>query len=200
MPAKKKSARRRPSGKAAVRSPPARSAEKRGRGRPSTFSQALADRLCALLAEGKTLREACRIVDPEGKTAKESTVRGWALDEAHPFFRAYARARQIGVYAMVDENVLIADDAQQDWSERINQKGEKYIAFDRDNVRRSALRVDSRKWIMSKLLPAFSDKLAVEGSPDKPLTVIHDVADTFISRIAGIAARLGPSPPDQRAK
>lgn len=190
-PAKPKA--RRASGKAAVRAPQAKPAK---RGRPTGYTQALGDQICELLAMGRTLREACAQLGQ-----KESTVRGWALDEEHAFFRAYARAREIGIYAMVDEIILISDDSSDDWKERINQKGEKYLALDRDHVKRSELRIRTREWIAERVLPAvFGTKVEVGGSPDKPVQVVHDVADAFIGRIAGIAARIGTSQADQRPK
>lgn len=195
MPAKK-SARRRPAPKSRASAEPAVRPPRAKRGRPSLYSKVLGDQLCVMLAEGRTLREACANLG-----LPESTVRGWALDEGHAFFRAYARAREIGIYAMVDEIVLISDDAQQDWKERINQKGEKYIAFERDNVKRAELRIKAREWIAERVLPAvFGTKVEVGGSPEKPLQVVHDVAGEFISRIAGIAARVGKSQADQPAK
>lgn len=193
--ANKKPARRRAAPKGGASAEPAVRPPRAKRGRPSLYSQALADRVCKAVAEGQTLRQVCRTLE-----LPESTVRGWALSEEHPFFAQYARARELGLWSMADDMVLISDDAEDDWKERINQKGEKYIAYERDNVRRSHLRVESRKWLMAKLLPAFKDKVSVEGSPEKPIQVTHDVAGEFISRIAGIAARLGTSKADQPAK
>ena len=99
------------------------------RGRPSIFSPALADRLCERLADGETLRAICR---DEGMP-DERTVRRWALDDLEGFSAQYARAREIGYQSMADDLTEIAD------------------AKDGDPAR-DRLRVDTRKWLLSKAL------------------------------------------------
>ena len=59
----------------------------------------------------------------------------------------------------------IADDGTNDWQERQNKDGSSYIALNTEHVQRSRLRVDTRKWIASKLKPKkYGDKQAVEHS------------------------------------
>src|SRR5262249_23209911 len=63
----------------------------RKRGRPSTFTQTVADELCRRLADGETLRAICRDPGMPGKT----TVMQWLAEQ--PEFRdQYARARGTG--------------------------------------------------------------------------------------------------------
>ena len=112
------------------------------RGRPSIFSPELADRLCERLADGETLRAICR---GEGMP-DERTVRRWALDDVEGFSTQYARAREIGYQSMADDLTEIAD------------------AKDGDPAR-DRLRVDTRKWLLSKALPKiYGDKQQVEHS------------------------------------
>jgi hypothetical protein len=68
----------------------------------------------------------------------------------------YAQAREIGLEAMAHDILDIADDGRNDTY--INESGK--LQVDADVVARSRLRVDSRKWLLSKLLPKkYGDKL-----------------------------------------
>ena len=41
-----------------------------------------------------------------------------------------------------------------------------------DNIARAKLKVDTRKWIVSRLLPKkYGDKLELAGNPDAPITI-----------------------------
>lgn len=128
-------------------------------GRPSTYTDELAQSLLDHVAEGGLLIDWCRI---EGHPST-STVQRWT--EANEQFRAaYARARETGLHVMAEEVIAISDDASGDW--RKGDKGEDVL--DSEHVQRSRLRVDSRKWLASKLLPkVYGDKQQHEHSgPD----------------------------------
>ena len=83
-------------------------------GRPSTYSQEIADEVCRRLAGGESLRAICR---DEG-IPDESTVRLWALDDREGFAAQYARAREVQFLAIADELLEIADDGRNDWMQR----------------------------------------------------------------------------------
>lgn len=124
-------------------------------GRPSTFSAKIAARICEQLASGRTLRDVC---SDEGMPA-ESTVRTWALDDREGFSAQYAKAREIGYHSMADELMEIADDGRNDWMER---RGEEDAGWqvNGEHIQRSRLRVDTRKWMLSKALPKlYGDKI-----------------------------------------
>src|SRR5215470_6453325 len=68
---------------------------KRPPGRPSSFTQVVADRLCEELARGKSLRSICEAADMPSWTS----VYRWL--EANPVFRQqYARSREMGIDAI----------------------------------------------------------------------------------------------------
>lgn len=118
-------------------------------GRPSIFSEKLADRICERLAAGETLRAICR---DEGMPS-EPTVRRWALEDFNGFSAQYTRSREIGYACMADEVLEIADGGTGD-------------------VIRDRLRFDARRWLLSKALPkVFGDKVAVTGADGGPLAV-----------------------------
>ena len=86
------------------------------------------------------------------------TVRGWALEDREGFFSQYARAREIGYPRMADELVNVADTVGGD-------------------VQRDRLRVDTRKWLLSKALPkVFGDKLQLGGDGGEPIKHEHAAA------------------------
>ena len=124
-------------------------------GRPSDYTAELAATICTRLAAGETLRAICR---DEGMP-HEATVRGWALDDREGFSTQYARSREIGYMAMADETLEIADDGSND----TYKTDEGQEATNHDVIARSRLRVDTRKWLLSKALPkVFGDKIVQE--------------------------------------
>ena len=75
----------------------------------------------------------------------------------------YARARDIGVDAMADDMLEIADDGTNDWMDRNDPDNPGYVV-NGEHVQRSRLRVESRKWYLAKLAPKkYGDKLEVGG-------------------------------------
>ena len=90
-----------------------------------------------------------------------STVFRW-LAEKKEFYDQYARAREVQAEILADEIVEIADDSTNDFMEVQRGKGVVTVC-DQENINRSRLRVDSRKWVASKLLPKkYGDKQTVE--------------------------------------
>jgi len=149
---------------------------KRPRGRPSTFTWAVANKICERLAEGETLRSICR---DKGMPAA-SVVRRWALDDREGFYAHYARARDTGLDAMADELLDIADDGENDR----DADGK----ADSEHINRSRLRVDTRKWYLSKLAPKrYGDRSSLEltGANGGPVS-INDTERA--SKLAGLMA------------
>jgi hypothetical protein len=59
----------------------------------------------------------------------EATVRLWAAEDREGFSAQYARARDIGLDALAEEVLEIADDGRNDWIERLDEKGEPTGAY-----------------------------------------------------------------------
>jgi hypothetical protein len=136
------------------------------KGRSSLYTPELADKVCEELASGRTLRDVCR---DEGMPT-ETTIRHWVLENREGFSSQYARAREVGYQAMADELLEIADNGTNDWMERDGRE-----VLNGENVQRSRLRVDSRKWLLSKALPkVYGDKVQVGGAEDLPPVVNAD--------------------------
>ena len=139
----------------------------------STFTQEAADMICTQLAEGMSLREICR---QEGMPNK-STVMRWLHSQAG-FRDQYARAKEIGIEAIAEDILDIADDASNDWMERYDKEGNNTgWQFNGEAARRSQIRIDSRKWLLSKLAPKkYGEKVeqTIQGPNGGPvLSLIH---------------------------
>jgi hypothetical protein len=85
------------------------------------------------------------------------------LDEDKTAWDRYARARELQSECWADEINEIADDGRNDWM-TIKRGGEEVEVENKEVVNRSRLRVDTRKWLMSKLHPkVYADKIAHTG-------------------------------------
>jgi hypothetical protein len=115
------------------------------------LTEEIADAICTRLAEGQSLRSIC--CDDDMPAA--STVYGWLLREENAWFvEQYTRAREMQADYLVDEILDIADDGSNDWMERRDEEGGN-VGWKENGeaLRRSQLRVDSRKWMAGKLRP-----------------------------------------------
>lgn len=125
--------------------------------RPTLYSPVLAVKICERIALGEPLRAICRDDDMPGET----TVRRWLSDDEQ-FRRQYAHAREEQAEHMAEEIVAIADDSRADTEIRYDAKGNEYEAPNNEWMARSRLRVDTRKWLMSKLAPKkYGEKIDV---------------------------------------
>ncbi|WP_369986403.1 terminase small subunit protein [Sinorhizobium fredii] len=108
------------------------------------------------LSIGKSLREICSV----GGMPSESLVRKWVmLDE--DFGAQYARAREAGMEALADEILQIADSQEGDILK--TEDGREMV--NHDAIQRARLRVDARKWLMSKIAPKkYGDRLDLNHS------------------------------------
>lgn len=124
--------------------------------RPTDYSEELIAELCSRLAEGKSMRTVCKADDMPAM----STAFRW-LNEHPEFQEHYARASSERAEAYVEEIFDIADDATNDYMEDDYQKGRTPgYTLNGENIQRSKLRVDTRKWYASKVKPKkYGDKL-----------------------------------------
>ena len=164
------------------------------KGRPSIYTPELAALICERLAQGWTLREVCKGDD----MPHESTVRSWALSDYQGFFTHYAKAREIGYHSMADETLEIADDAHNDWMER-NGQDDAGWQTNGEHIQRSRLRIDTRKWLLSKALPKiYGDKVLHGNDPDNPLpaAVSVDLSKLSTEALAELVAARDAAPKD----
>lgn len=112
------------------------------------------------LADGESLRAICA----DEAMPSRSTVKKWNAEDIKGFSARYARARDEGLDVLADEIIEIADEAEVVLE--ANEDGSQYTPkLDATAVARNRLRVDARKWYLSKLAPKrYGEKQQVEHS------------------------------------
>ena len=122
-------------------------------GRPSKYSEKLSNEILGQLAEGKSLRKICS----QKEMPNISTVLKWR-NEDEEFSKQYTHARELQAFGILDELLDIADDGKDDLIHTEN--GTKPNS---EVLQRSKLRIDTRKWFLSKMLPKVcGDKLDLD--------------------------------------
>ncbi len=151
---------------------PKKKPESKKVGRPLEYTQEMGDYICELVSStGYGLLKLAKLF-PE--LPDKMTINRWR--HRVPEFRAqYAQAKIEQADILAEECLEIADDDSQD------------VKFDKDGnelcntefIARARLRVDTRKWLASKLLPKQYGQQAEEGKPvDK--TMIEMLIDKLV--------------------
>ena len=149
-------------------------------GRPTTYTEETAAKICEGLSEGKSLRTVCR---EEGMPAL-STIFLWL--KAHPkFSEQYAIAKDECADALVEDMLDIADNQVEtplvvEGIVVTDKNGETVMVRDNVAVNHAKLRVDTRKLAASKLKPKkYGDRQIVDQTTKHSLDVesMEDVAD-----------------------
>lgn len=131
-------------------------------GRPSDYTPEIATLICSQIAEGRSLRS---IIRDNDSVPTMVTIFNWMANN-ETFLNQYTRAREQQADAFADEMQDIADNPTGDYQ-------------------RDRLRVDTRKWIASKLKPKkYGDKIEVEHAG----TVKHvtQLTDEELEKIAAM--------------
>lgn len=117
-------------------------------GRPSTYSNKLAREICAEIATTPHgLRKICSRKD----RPKPATVYRWLLQ--YPEFREqYARARYDQAQVLFEQMLEIADRPKRGQVVTTDSEGKVERRVE-DMTQHRRLQIDTRKWILSKLLP-----------------------------------------------
>jgi hypothetical protein len=125
-------------------------------GRPTKYTEELAERICILISTSTFgIKKLCSLHDwmPE-----PSTIHLWRLKNEY-FSEQYTKAKKNQAELLAEETLDIADESDRDVT--INALGNEVC--NTEFVNRSRLRVDTRKWLTSKLLPKiYGDQKTVE--------------------------------------
>lgn len=131
-------------------------AEARPPGRPSTFTQEIADEICERMADGESLRAICS----SDNMPRRSTVFRWlAADEA--FRDQYAHACELRTDELFDQMLEIADTPQ--IGTKSVSKASGIEITEADMIEHRRLQVEARKWALGKMAPKkYGDKVTQE--------------------------------------
>lgn len=141
-------------------------------GRPEAITREIANKVCEKIADGMTLRQIERI---PGMPSKRTIIQ-WATSndpEREWFSHQYERARMIRLHGWADDTIDISDDGSNDWYEH-----EGIEKPNTEHISRSRLRIETRKWHLTKLLPkVYGEKQTLEhtGKDNTPLIPIMNV-------------------------
>lgn len=129
------------------------------RGRPSDYTDVLADKICDRVAKGESLRD----IALDDAMPSRVTLYKWLIDDRKPYFISqYERAVDIRAENKFDEIERIAEDESRD-------------------VQRARLMIDTRKWYLSKIMPKkYGERQALDA---------QEVAEVAISISEAIAAK-----------
>lgn len=129
-------------------------------GRPSIYSDELAERICDLVATNSSgLKKLCSEND---WMPRHVTINQWRWKKPG-FSTQYAQAKVAQADLLAEECIEIADETSRDSILKSNREGEEYEVANSEWINRSRLRVDTRKWLASKLIPkVYGDAKRVE--------------------------------------
>jgi hypothetical protein len=120
----------------------------------SAYSPELADRVCELILEGVS---PAQIGQLRGMPSKR-TIFYWLRDH-EDFRQKYELSKMMKAEEWAFEIVEIADNASKDWM--ITEAGERVLHH--EHIRRSEQRINVRKWLMTKWLPAqYADRITAD--------------------------------------
>lgn len=141
-------------------------------GRPTKYSNALADRVCMRVMDGESLLS---ISDDEDMPARGNLYK-WLLK--HDYFRDnYAHACEVRASILFDEVITIADNTTED--DIFTADGNRVA--NNEWINRSKLRIDSRKWVLAKMMPKrYGDKLEVDQKTEHSGEIKTDMVIKFV--------------------
>lgn len=123
--------------------------------KPATpYDPVIGERICDKLAAGQSLTAVAKLPG----FPSSMTVHRWR--KANPDFSARVKAARLaGCFLLADLILDIADDTSRDFT--IGGDGRK--RFNPEAVQRDKVRVDARKWLLERMLPAvFGKRVAVD--------------------------------------
>jgi hypothetical protein len=144
---------------------------KKPNGRPTIFTETLATKICQRIADGESIRGICSAAEMPGTT----TVFRWiASGKCEGFREQYEASVQIRLETLGDALIELADAP----IER-NAAG----AIDSAAVQMRRLQIETRRWILSKLLPRkYGDRMGLDHQGEGfNLTVVTGVPESFAS-------------------
>ena len=127
--------------------------------------------VCSEIEKGRALRNVLK----DDKMPSTSTFYEW-LDNDDVKSKQYARATSVRADIIFDDILSIADENTNDTY--INDNGIEVV--NNDVIQRSRLRIDSRKWVLSKLNPKkYGDKTDITSGGEK-ITAPQEVKITIV--------------------
>lgn len=152
--------------------------EKRGAGRPSIYTPALAEAVCAHMMDGKSLRK----IEKEPGMPSRATILRWLAANTDDFEARYAHARVAQMMGEADDLLELADESRVGVKTTTKANGD-VETVQIDMVERARLQLETRKWLLERLMPKkYGQKLDIEHSGGVKLS--RDLSDAELMAIA----------------
>lgn len=197
--------------KAITQKPPAEKSAPKKMGRPSKFTLELFEDICKQIAEGVPLKQILR-QDPD-KYPNYTVFYDWVNNDdallkseneedrkkSLGLSQLLARAREDGHQAIEEELLDIADNAKNDYMERIDQNGMNagYV-LNGEHIQRSKLRIETRLKLLAIWNPkkyAANVNLKHSGDSENPVKVEANVVMETTSRMAQLKTKQAKAKP-----
>jgi len=169
-------------------------------GNPDYYTPELGQAVCDLIAHGVKIDDLYRLGGLVVMPSADVFYR-W-LVKYPDFDNMYFKAKQAQAERFAAEILDIADDGTNDFVEKEIANGRKVVQLDGEHVARSKLRIETRRWLMSKYRPVrYGERtaLAVTGADGGPLKVqsttldpekLKQLSDTELEAVLAIAEKL----------
>lgn len=139
-------------------------------GRPTDYTVEMATFICSEIASGEKITDICLAESMPSPRA----IYAW-LAKYPEFQQQYARAQLDRTHAMAEEVLEIADESGFD-AHIVDGRA----VVNGDAIQRARLRVDTRKWLMSKMAPKkYGDKLEL-GTPAEGFKVVGRIENVIV--------------------
>lgn len=142
---------------------------------PSQWDDEQIEVILQRLASGETLKAICRT---EGYPSHQA-IRRWAIEDKNGFASRYKDARELGLMAMIEETIDIADEVEIGVTKTSKPSGIEIKEADMTEHRK--LKIAARQWLVSRVLAQYGNKVTQEhvganGGPIQTQTV-KDMTD-----------------------
>jgi hypothetical protein len=140
-------------------------------GRPSDYTQEIANQVCHRLAGGESLRS----ITEDPTMPNRQTIYNWMT--ARPaFLDQYVRAREEQAESMADEIVAIADETPETAPVFDKDGNQLAIKMDSAYIQWQKNRIDARKWTAAKLRPKkYGDRIVHAGDDENPVVLENNL-------------------------
>ena len=122
-------------------------------GRPRAYTPETAEQILERVANGGTVKGACRALG-----IAPATFFGWIVDNVDGLAGRYSRAQRLQVQALRDETLEIADDGTNDYT-----LGKFGFVLNSEHVRRSEIRIKQRNYLADTIAANLAAKDTDEG-------------------------------------
>lgn len=156
-------------------------------GRPTLYTQAVADEIIEKLSAGIPLATICQA----DHLPALRTVKQWNIDNAE-FSARHQIARDDGEDMIAADCLNIADDGRNDFMEGVNQGGTTPgVIYSAEHVNRSKLRIETRLKLLAVWnRPKYGQHTTLAGSKTDPLIPPASSETDLRSEIATLQAKI----------